>query len=567
MSLPTPDAYNDAVQTPRLAFLDPVLASGMVDCNGFGIPKALGGGFAITYRVNAHGRAFAVRCFHKEVLDIQDRYRLIHQGLRSAGLPAFVDFEYQQRGINVRGGSYPIVKMEWVAATTLGEYVEAQHGNRQAMDRLRAQFRELEQDLRRCGLAHGDLQNGNVLVEQRKLRLVDYDGMFVPGMSLGKGNELGHKHFQHPLRRAADFGPEVDRFSFIVIDLSLWAVSLRPELFRQFSSGENILFSANDFADPDTSRVFQAMAQIGDPAFRQCLADFVAVCKADFNSIPRLDDFLNRTAIPKAAAPPSAAAPDIAVYIAALPVVDAGSFEAVCLHIGDRVELIGQVVEVKPGTTRKGAPYVWVNFRDWRANCVRATIWSEGLKALGYAPDPTWVGQWLSINGMIDPVYHGKNRYKTVSYVSVGPTVTDRSQIHRIPQEEALWRLGRGPRKGEVAGRQQPKPSSRNAAVLARLSGGSKPTAPSWPASTKPPRVAGASAPRGKAMPAGPTQTSGASPVKTHNEQVLQKIGAGASSAGGSTALPPAKPEPKGCAKWVAMLLGSVLLILTYLFS
>src|SRR2546423_12840051 len=111
MPLPTPDAYNDAIQTPRLAFPDPVLAGGTVDCNGFGIPKALGGGFAITYRVNGSGRAFAVRCFHKEVHDLQDRYRLIHNCLRAAKLPPFVEFEYQPNGIRVKGTTFPIVKM------------------------------------------------------------------------------------------------------------------------------------------------------------------------------------------------------------------------------------------------------------------------------------------------------------------------------------------------------------------------------------------------------------------------------------------------------------------------
>lgn len=99
MPLPAPDAYNDAVQAPRLAFSDLVLAGGTVDCNGFGIPKALGGGFAITYRVSGGGRAFAVRCFHKEVHDLQDRYRLIHTSLRANKLPCFVEFEYQPYGI------------------------------------------------------------------------------------------------------------------------------------------------------------------------------------------------------------------------------------------------------------------------------------------------------------------------------------------------------------------------------------------------------------------------------------------------------------------------------------
>jgi len=194
------------------------LPPGTVDCKPNGIPKALGGGFAITYRiVNRSGAAFAVRCFHKDVLDLQSRYRLIHDYLKKNNLPHFVDFEYQQTGIRVKGVTYPIVKMEWVAGITLGEYVEKNHADRAAMERLRTQFCNLEIDLAKYGLAHGDLQNGNVLVEKTRLRLVDYDGLFVSGMTVGKGAELGHKHFQHPLRRAADFGPNIDRFSFVPV--------------------------------------------------------------------------------------------------------------------------------------------------------------------------------------------------------------------------------------------------------------------------------------------------------------------------------------------------------------
>ena len=327
MPLPTPDAYNDAIQNARHAFPDPVLAASTVECNAFGIPKALGGGFAITYRVsNSSGRAFAVRCFHKDVRDLQDRYRMIHSCLRAARLSPFVEFEYQQNGIRVKGIAFPIVKMEWVCGTTLGEYVEHNHGSPQAMERLRRQFAALEQELASKGIAHGDLQNGNVLVEKTQLRLVDYDGMFVTGMLLGNGAELGHKHFQHPLRQASDFGPNIDRFSFIVIDMSLRALSLRPDLFKQFSTGENILFSANDFADPDSSRVFQRLKQIGDSAFQQSVADFVCVCKADVKSTPRLTDFLSRREIPKVPIQkPSAAGTDFSKYIGALPVVDATS--------------------------------------------------------------------------------------------------------------------------------------------------------------------------------------------------------------------------------------------------
>jgi hypothetical protein len=130
-------------------------------------------------------------------------------------------------------------------------------------------------------------------------------------------------------------------------------------------------------------------------AFRQSVADFACVCKAGLRSVPRLGDFLGRRAIPSAVVRATPVPTGIAAYIGALPVVDANNFAMVCRHVGDRVELVGQVVEVRPGKTQRGKPYVFVNFRRWRDNCVRLTIWSEGLKALGYTPDATWVGKWL----------------------------------------------------------------------------------------------------------------------------------------------------------------------------
>jgi len=67
-------------------------------------------------------------------------------------------------------------------------------------------------------MAHGDIQNGNIMMSPSGVKLIDYDGMFVPGMTPGNGSEVGHKHFQHPTRASGDFGPKMDRFSFIALD-------------------------------------------------------------------------------------------------------------------------------------------------------------------------------------------------------------------------------------------------------------------------------------------------------------------------------------------------------------
>jgi hypothetical protein len=527
--LPTPDAYNDAVQTPRAAFTDQLLANGQVDCNGFGIPKALGGGFAITYRVRVTNKSYAVRCFHKEAKDLQERYRRIHGCISSARDGVFVGFEYQPTGIRVRGGTFPIVKMDWVTGDTLGTFVEKNAGDTARINWLRGQFTTLNQRLTTLGVAHGDLQNGNVIVEVNAIKLVDYDGMYVPGMAHGGGTELGHKHFQHPGRGSTHFGPDIDRFSFIAIDLSLWALTLKPSLFKQFSTGENILFTANDYADPDASALFQTLAQQTDPQFTAAVANFAAICKSDIRQTPTLADFLAGQNIPAVAAPPVVTPPSTSRYIGALPIVDASDYAAVCKSIGDRVELVGQIVEIRNDRARKGGkPYAFINFHRYRngGKFVRVTIWSEGLAALGFTPDETLQGKWVSINGLVDPVYHSTagGRFKNINYHAVGITLSDRAQFHEITEQEAAWRLGK---VAKPTGGKSTKPppaavSQANDDILKGLKGKGKPkaTGGAWPPSSKPtPKPVTPAAPRGNtAAPQQPTT------VKDRNEQLLKSI-------------------------------------------
>lgn len=442
MSLPTPDLYNDAVQSPRLAFTDSELQAAKAECNGSGLPKALGGGFAITYHLEGtNGKSFAVRCFHKEVRDLQDRYGRISSCLTQLRSPLFVSFQYLPTGIKVNGKHYPIVKMEWVNGTTLGEYVEQNIANRAALESLRQSFARMQVELASFGIAHGDIQNGNVLVgSQGKLSLIDYDGLYVPGMAEGGGTELGHKNFQHPDRSAIDFSKSIDRFSFLLVDLSLWALTLGPSLFQRFSTGENILFSANDLADPSSSQVFDALKAIPRPAFQRSLAHFEAICRAPISAVPMLADFLAGQNVPALTTPSPASKRSPQKYIAALPVVDAKNYSEVCKHIGDRVELIGKVVTVSELKTNKGKPYVFINFGNEGAKYARITIWPPALRTMTQKPNASWAGRWLAFTCLVEPI----NRRGGVQ--SVGPTLSKGMQVYTISEDEALWRLARGVR-------------------------------------------------------------------------------------------------------------------------
>lgn len=491
------DQYNDAVQHPNTAFSDPGLKAAKIAINGMGLPIALGGGFALTYTATAQGRKFAIRCFHKEAKGLEARYSHVDKGLRAAGGPYFVGFEYQPAGVLVNGRHYPIVKMDWADGDTLGSFLEDNYSDRTRIDRLRTQFTEVERFLRSKGLAHGDLQNGNVLVKS-DLKLIDYDGVFVPTMATGQGAELGHKHFQHPRRSAADFGPAMDRFSFIVIDLSLRAIAQDPKLFQRYSNGENIILTANDFIDPGNSPAFADLKSI--PALTRDTTNLASICVAAMKDVPTLEDFLAARSVPSApiiirAPAEVGAVRTIAAYVGAYDVINAADYAAVGKQVGNRVELVGRVIKVYPGKTRYGKPYCFVFFGTGK-QVVKLNIWNEGLSKLSEQPTTAWEGTWLSVQGLVDPAYFSK-KYGT----SLSITITSNSQIRKITEVEAQHRLSSGSLPRSAA--------TDNKSILAGLG-----TSPVRSAPSQPPGQA-----RATARAAAPTP-----PPKSSNREILDSI-------------------------------------------
>lgn len=282
--------YNEAVQHPATAFRDPELRQGRVEVNRLGLPVALSGGFALTYVMTTPRRKLAVRCFHRAIPAAEHKYKAIARAVSRLRSPHFVGFEFLPDGIGIRGGHYPVVKMDWAEGDPLGIWLDRNAGDRRALEKLREEFAVLAAFLERHGIAHGDIQNGNVIVSASGLKLVDYDGVYVPGMPAEFGTETGHRHFQHPRRTTAHFGPAIDRFSFIAVDLSLAALIEDPRLHRRFrQGGETILFRAADFADPDRSEAFGLLRR--RPALREATERFAAVCRGEFAAVPSLAEF------------------------------------------------------------------------------------------------------------------------------------------------------------------------------------------------------------------------------------------------------------------------------------
>ncbi len=421
MSYPQITDYQEAVQHPAHAFIDPDLKQGAVAENNLGLPLVMSGGFALTYAVTTPRRKCAVRCFHREIPAIQQKYDATSKKLRSLAIGCFVDFDFRD---------------------TLGIWLDKNFNNPPALEKARTDFVAIARFLEREGIAHGDIQNGNVMVADGEIKLIDYDGMFVPGMHPGNGSETGHRHFQHPGRRVSNFGPGMDRFSFIALDLSLRALVEDRSLYSKFrEGGETIIFKANDFADPQNSEIFRRLLAM--PKLKGQARSFAAICEAPLAAVPTLDEFLSGRNIPAAKAPINAtlasATKPAAAYIPAYPVVDALNFSAALQRVGDRVELIGRIVEIKPGSRKQGKGrskrYVFINFGSWRGNIVKISIWSDGLARLKEQPSAKWIGRWVSVTGLMDVPYETK-LYKHLSI-----TVQEEGQIQWLDDAQAGFRL------------------------------------------------------------------------------------------------------------------------------
>ncbi|MGA2926399.1 MAG: AarF/UbiB family protein [Solirubrobacteraceae bacterium] len=253
MRPPTAADYRDALQSPHTCFADPELRAGEPVNDELGLPLAVSGNFASVFQLTAaSGKRYAVRCFVRYAEDQQQRYDAIAAFLASIEASWKVDFSFLADGILIGGKWHPILKMEWIEGEPLDRYISSHLGDGQAIQLLADSFATIVGELQRRGAAHGDLQHGNVLVDRDgRLRLIDYDGIYVPALEGRVGHELGHRNYQHPSRSKQHFGPTIDNFSAWVIYASLLAVAIEPSLWARLNGGEDkLLFSREDFVDP-----------------------------------------------------------------------------------------------------------------------------------------------------------------------------------------------------------------------------------------------------------------------------------------------------------------------------
>ncbi|MFJ4657043.1 AarF/UbiB family protein [Nocardia sp. NPDC088792] len=297
-AFPTAGNYQEALQHPSLCFTHAELRDSVPELTKLRQPRAISGAFASVFPMThtRTGHRYAVKCFTRYVPDQQARYRAISEKLAALSAaelsqPWKIGFEYLPDAVLVGASRYPVLKMEWAQGTTLAAWLDVHHRDSRAVDRVAERFAELIADLAVYGIAHGDLQHGNLLVaEDDTLRLLDYDGMFVPALAGLGGTERGHRNYQSPQRGDYDFDATLDRFSAWVIYLALKAVAIDPELWERLHEpqGEYLLLREADFEDPSISQRFPALLAHSDGRIRQLAAQVRLLVAQPLMTLPAL---------------------------------------------------------------------------------------------------------------------------------------------------------------------------------------------------------------------------------------------------------------------------------------
>jgi hypothetical protein len=252
------------------------------------------GAYAAVFKGELNGIVFAIRCFlTPENLNIH-RNKVVSEYLSGVQASWKTNTEFLDDEINYKGQFFPILKMDWVEGVLINEFITKHLSDDKVISEVQKKLMEISTDLESRGIGHGDLQCGNILVcgtaTKFTIKLIDYDGMFVPKLAGQKSTELGRSEFQHPKRTYTYFNEKIDRFSIWVILAALEALKYDKSLWLETMQGgyntlDNFLFVLEDFQNPYNSKLFAHLNNLNSEALTYYLDNLRNFCQSDISEV------------------------------------------------------------------------------------------------------------------------------------------------------------------------------------------------------------------------------------------------------------------------------------------
>lgn len=254
------------VQVPQL-IKDPFIKEGTIKRDRRERPIHYSGGYAVVFPFDVNGKTWAFRCWSAELDNVGSRLKKISTELKKVELPYFCEFSYNPEGIIINGVKQPTTRMKWIDGLTLKDYLCCNKNNSNKIKFVADNFLTMCMQLHAYHIAHGDLQHGNIMVDNDgNLFLIDYDSLFVSSMRNEIDIIAGLPDYQHPSRRDNRFASEkLDYFSELIIYISILAIADNPSFIDDYKvkDSDRLLFCKEDFRDIKNSKIYQDLKRLG----------------------------------------------------------------------------------------------------------------------------------------------------------------------------------------------------------------------------------------------------------------------------------------------------------------
>ena len=253
------------------------------------------GSFAVVFKAEAGGTEYAIRCFISAEQENVNRYRNICKYLNGVNATWVTKIELLENEIDIQGLSYPVIKMDWVEGLLLNTYISKILYYNNLLEDLQNEVLKVSTSLEHYKIGHGDIQCGNIIIAKDEkgkgiIKLIDYDGMFIPLFSDKINLERGRTEFQHPDRINTQYNEKIDRFSFWVIVCALEALKFDKNLWLEVMQGgfntlDNLLFIGDDFKYFNNSKLVNRLYGLNKPSLNFYLNKLNKFCNSSPSNI------------------------------------------------------------------------------------------------------------------------------------------------------------------------------------------------------------------------------------------------------------------------------------------
>jgi serine/threonine protein kinase len=296
MSYPSRTDIVTAMRNPNVSFKVHELIGGSVIQKGSRIIQYSGGYTTVFPFYTKEAKKVAVRCWIADIGDAKKRSQEISAYLNVLNNPYFCYFKYLDDAILINGLIYPVVLMDWVDGKPLKEFINDNFSNiKSILPVIANNFKQMVEYFHKENISHGDLQHGNILIkDDSSLIIIDYDSMFIKPLEGMPDTIKGLPGYQHPSRNHNKFTHhKLDYFSELVIYLSLFAFEYYPDLWDKYYETEDLLFSKEDFQNPNKSEVINTLLLSSNKTIKNLTQRLIEqLTKSDILDLQPLEELL-----------------------------------------------------------------------------------------------------------------------------------------------------------------------------------------------------------------------------------------------------------------------------------